>query len=474
MQINSSKSDIIWSYIGIIMSMGSNLIILPFLVKYIDSEMLGLWYVYLSIGGVVTLFDFGFNPTLARNVAYCWSGTAQLNEEGVTKTELAGPNYELLQKLIKTCKLIYLVISLLALLVLLTLGSVYIYKIAGNLFSNTVVISWLLYSIAIFFNLYYGYYATFLRGVGAVSQYNKINVFARSIQIIISVLLLVAGCGILAVSLSYLLYGFLLRILSKRAFCGYCNVGVHLNSLQNKVSLVDVKNLFGIVWHNAWKDGLVAVSNYCANQASTLIASFYLSLTETGIYSISVQMVTAIATISAGLYTAYQPALQSAYANTNYRESIKLMSLAMIAFSVLFVCGTILLLTIGIPILQWVKPENTYDVAVTLGISIYYYFYKRQSYYASFISNTNHVPYVKSYVVSSVFGVILSLCLINFLQWGVWGIIIGQFLPQLVYNTWKWPKEVYKMLETTWSRFVVEGLTCIKNKMVRIYKAWRY
>ena len=81
MQIRSSTSDVSWNYIGIIMSMGSNFLLLPFLIRFIDSEMLGLWYVYLSIGGIVTLFDFGFNPTLARNVAYCWSGAKQLNEE---------------------------------------------------------------------------------------------------------------------------------------------------------------------------------------------------------------------------------------------------------------------------------------------------------------------------------------------------------------------------------------------------------
>ena len=38
MQIRSSKSDVVWSYIGIIMSMASNFLLLPFLMKYVDSE----------------------------------------------------------------------------------------------------------------------------------------------------------------------------------------------------------------------------------------------------------------------------------------------------------------------------------------------------------------------------------------------------------------------------------------------------
>lgn len=467
MQIKSSRSDIIWNYIGIVMSMASNFLLLPFLIKFIDGEMLGLWYVYLSIGGIVILFDFGFNPTLARNVAYCWSGAKELNAEGVGQTQGSEPNFDLLKRVISTCKAIYLVISVAALLVLLSIGTAYIHHISKNLFGGTVIASWLIYAVAVFLNLYYGYFATFLRGVGAVSIYNKINVFARLIQIIVSIGMLLLGYGIIAVSLAYLLYGFLLRAFSKRAFYRYKGIGERLKSIPGKTSVDEIKRLFRIVWHNAWKDGLVAVANYCANQASTLIASMFLSLTETGLYSISVQLITAIATISAGLYTAYQPAMQSAYANHNRNESTRLMSLAMITYSFLFWAGTIALITVGIPILKWVKPENTYNIAVILGIAVYNFFYKRQSYYASFISNTNHVPYVKAYVLSSIAGVVLSIIMVHFMKMGVWGLIIGQFLPQLIYNVWKWPREVYKILETTWAKLVAVGMKFLKAKIGR-------
>lgn len=461
MQIRSTKSDVIWSYIGIIMSMGSNFMLLPFLMRFIDSELLGLWYVYLSIGGIVTLFDFGFNPTLARNVTYCWSGAKQLNEEGVVQTQGSKPNYMLLKKVIGTCKAIYLVISLAALIVMLSIGSVYIYYVSEEVFDRTVIISWLIYVVAVFFNLYYGYFATFLRGVGAVSKYNKINVLARLVQIIISIFLLILGYGIIAVSLAYLLYGFLLRIFSKQAFYKYENIGNRIEEIEEKTSMAEMKQLFKVVWHNAWKDGLVALAHYCASQASTLIASLFLTLTDTGIYSISVQLITAIATIAAGLYTAYQPVMQSAYVNKERDECKRLMSVSMLEFFAIFWIGTIVLVTIGIPMLKWIQPSNTYDISIILGIALYTFFYKRQSYYASFISNTNHVPYVKAYVLSSIAGVICSVVMVYYLQMGVWGLILGQFIPQFIYNVWKWPNEVYKMLDTTWRNFVMVGIKYI-------------
>ena len=467
MQIKSSKNDVVWNYIGIIMSMGSNLLLLPFLMRLMNGDFLGLWYTYLSIGGIVTLFDFGFNPTIARNIAYCWSGAKELTPEGVIYSECKEPNYGLMKKVISTCKIVYLIISLAALIILLSVGTIYVFYISKEIFDSKVIISWLIYSVAVFLNLYYGYFATFLRGVGAVSQYNKINVLSRIIQIVVSIGLLYAGFGIIAVSLAYLLYGFLLRLFSKKAFYKYKDLGTHIREISQKTTKKDIKSLFKTVWHNAWRDGIVAVANYCANQASTLIASMFLSLTETGIYSISVQLITAIATIAAGLYTAYQPAMQSAYANNNKQELKRLMSLAMCIYSLIFIIGTGLLLAAGVPILKIIKPEYTYDYLVIFGIAVYNYCYKRQSYFASFISNTNHVPYVKAYLISSVTGVAASIILVYFFGFGVWGLIIGQFLPQLAYNCWKWPKEALKILDLKQIQFFK---LCVMNTVGFIKK----
>ena len=125
--------------------------------------------------------------------------------------EKSEPNFTLLNKVMKTCKRIYLIISLAALFILATAGFFYIQHISKDIFGSVVIVSWAIYALAVFLNLYYGYFATFLRGVGAIAQYNKINIGARVIQIVVSVVLMYFGFGIIAVAVAYLLYGFLLR-----------------------------------------------------------------------------------------------------------------------------------------------------------------------------------------------------------------------------------------------------------------------
>ncbi|GAA0182417.1 O-unit flippase-like protein [Clostridium sediminicola] len=442
------KNDVIWNYIGTFMSLGSNFLLLPFMMHYLNGEALGLWYVFLSIGGIVNLFDFGFNPTLARNVAYSWSGAVALSKTDAIFVANCEPNIGLLKKVILTCKRIYLIISVLALTILLTIGTVYILHLSNNMIGYTHIAAWIIYSFAVFLNIYYGYYTTFLRGVGAISKINIATVLSRTFQIILSIVLLHLGFGLVAVSLAYLGYGLLFRLISKNAFYKYENIGERIKNDRTIIVSDDIKETFFLVWHNAWRDGMVSLSRYLSNQASVIICSMYLSLTETGIYSISIQLITAIATISGALYTTFQPSLQSAYINNNIEKLKKLMSIAMTVYCTLFWIGVVALIFIGIPILEVIKPDVVFSIPILLVISLYQFLLKHHSYYASYISNTNNVPYMKSFILSSFIGIIISILLIRLTNMGVWGLIFAQIIVQGVYNNWMWPYKVMKSLNT--------------------------
>ena len=68
MMIEIKGKDIVWSYLGALLSMAANIVMIPFLVYYLDENLLGLWYVFCSIGAMTALFDFGFATTFARNI----------------------------------------------------------------------------------------------------------------------------------------------------------------------------------------------------------------------------------------------------------------------------------------------------------------------------------------------------------------------------------------------------------------------
>ena len=118
MKVQIDKSDIIWSYLGVIVSFTSSVISFPIIIYFLDGDLLGLWYVFASIGSISLLFDFGFTLTFARNITYCWSGAKELKKEGTDNEVYKEPDYYLMRDILFTCKRVYLVISLVALLLL--------------------------------------------------------------------------------------------------------------------------------------------------------------------------------------------------------------------------------------------------------------------------------------------------------------------------------------------------------------------
>lgn len=457
MNISLSKKDILWSYIGTILSMGANLLMLPFLMYYLDDDVLGLWYIFASIGAIATLFDFGFGVTFARNVTYAWAGARELKKEGVEFTQNSEPDYKLMKKVLATCKIIYGIIAVVALVLLLTIGTRYVMFVSSEINGYTHIIAWIIYAVAVFLNLYYGYYASFLRGVGDVAQANKNTVWARLVQIILMIIFLLLGFGLIGVCAAYLAYGTLFRLLGKYYFYKYRGIGDNLKKVKGNPSRYEIEEMFHIVWHNAWRDGAISLCNYCCNQVSTLICSAYLSLADTGIYSIGVQIASAIATIAGNLYNTYQPELQAAYVVEDKDKMCKTMSMIVVSFIYLFILGTIGFCIVGVPLLKLVKPSAVVSIPVLVGLCLYQFILKYRNCYTSYFSCTNRIIYVGGFTVSAVLCVVFSFIAIGPFNMGVWGLIIAQIISQALYNLWKWPLLAHKELNLSLKKMFQMG-----------------
>lgn len=461
MLIDLGGKDIIWSYLGTILSMSANFLMLPILIYFLDAETLGLWYVFISIGGIATLFDFGFAVTFARNITYAWSGAKELLPHSVVFADNSEPNWYLMKKVISACKSVYLIISGSALVLLLTIGSWYIIYISHEIDGIQHYAAWLIYSVAIFLNLYYGYYASFLRGVGAIDKVNKNMVVARLAQIMLTLFLLFCGWGIIGASVAYLAYGTIFRLLGKHYFFRYKGIGEKLDCVSEKVSKNDRNQLIKTVWHNAWREGIISISNFLNIQATTLICSMFFTLSQTGIYSITNQFAMAIAVISGTLYMASQPEIQSSYINGDRERTKSIMSFITMSVVYLFVIGIIGVLIIVLPVMDIIKPAMEIPVPIFLGLSCYHFILKIRDCYCSYFSSTNRIIYIKSYILSSFICIVLSVLFCYVTNWGVGGLVISQILSQAVYNTWYWPRKAHLDMGLALKEMIYKGNTRI-------------
>lgn len=464
MKIEVKRIDTIWGYLSTIVSMTINLIMLPFILRYLNPDDVGMYYIFTSLSMLVSFFDFGFGPAFARSISYAWSGANTVEKEGGSYSTNNEPNYGLLKKLFVTCQIFYGIVALTALILALTIGTAYIGHVSGSS-GNEYILAWCIYASAIFINLLFDYYSSLLRGIGAIRCVNKAMVIGRVIQIIACVLLLKLGMGLLGVAIAYFLYGIVFRIIAKIYFDHYKNVKKKIKENNYQINKNDIWATMKILWPNTWKEGVVTVSNYIANQGTTLICSLFLTLQQTGLYSLTTQVVQAIVTIASALYTTYQPALQSAYANQDKENQRKLFSTIIATYVTLFFLGMLALITIGRPVIKIINPEYELEIWVVIGVGIYQFILKYRNCYATYFSSTNRVIYYKAYFVSAIIGVILSYTALSAFDFGIAGLIIPQIISQLIFNAWYWARKAHLEMGLTSFEVMKIGV----NELINMY-----
>lgn len=456
-QIVVTKKDVAWSYAATAINSGIGFILLPILMFFLDSDILALWYIFLSLGAIVNLLDFGLTPSFSRNMTNAWSGAKEILAFGTSKDVSDEPNYDLMAKVMGASKVLYFGLAALSTLALLTAGTVYILYVSSGIDASQVVPGWVVFCVAIFLNVYYGYYVTYLRGIGQVGAYSRITIAAKFVQVVISVSLLLTGWGLLAPAAAYAASGFAIRALSKRCFERFVEVDKH-PVLSQRATFAEIKQMLMVIWPNSWRDGLVSLADYLTTQASTIVCSLFLSLSDSGIYAISMQLLTMVHTVSNVYGTAKRPAIQNAYVAQDETRLASGIGKAMCVYGAIFAVGVVGVAFVVAPVLSWLSPKYVFDTSFLFVLGVYLYIIGRYKIFAGFIAMTNNLCYWRSFIVSSVFGLGAAALALRCFGSSVYLLIVPQLFVQLVYNAWKWPRYFKKQVGLTEIKLIVAGV----------------
>ena len=437
--------------------MGSNFLLIPLLLVFLSKEQVGLWYVFVAISGFSQLLEFGFTATLSRNILYCISGVRRLTKQGCDYNSVApGIDWHLLRAVLTTSKVIYAVMGIVALGLSASLGTVYVYGVTYGFAIEGSLLSWLVFVIAIFTNLYFLYCLTFLRGVGDVAGENKAKTIARISQLFLTAVLLIAGLGLVAAAIGFFIYSFLMRLIAMRQFKKHSEIQeglMHDGSAISKEEMLDVLKTISFV---AWRDGVVSLAWYGATQAASLISSSYLGLEETATYSVMLQFASAIYNLSSAYMRSCFPMFQSASVHGDVETQRRTVETGISGYVVLYVCGYVAAALI-LPLLVIFKKDFICDQGLFAGIAMYYFLLNQHSLFCNLIVCMNEIPYFRAYIISTCCGIALSILFCGPLQMGPWGLVLGQALPQLMYNNWRWPLYVLTRVKTSYFSAIGSG-----------------
>ncbi len=475
MKIKISKGDVIWSYVGYFFTLFTNVIILPFVMKLVPTIELGLWYTFLSVGQIVSIFDGTFTGSVSRNITYAWSGMKSIQAEGFVNNEnvMDGPNYRLLISILMTCKKIFSVVSVAALAFLISAGTIYIGYTASEINFQIWISAWIIYIAGVFFNLYYSYWITALKGIGAMQQAQKASVAAKIVQIAVSLTGLYFGGGIIALSAAYLLSGLILRTVGKYSFMHYENIKNSYKKYYTEVGKQEIKSNFKLIWHNAKKNGISCVGAFGITQTATLLCSAYIGLEETASYGLCLQIINALTGFALIYFNTICPRLTELKVGgqKTKKDFINLMSLSVSVYWVMYALELVAVIFLGLPVIRIIKSNTEIPVKMLVFIGIYLFLENNHAMFSKIIEMSNIVPYVKACLISAALIVIGQVFTAKFTSFGIYGLMAVQCVVQLCYNNWKWPSVILKSYSLDPIKIIKlgfnEGINIMKKVMKR-------
>ncbi|QQV03376.1 MULTISPECIES: O-unit flippase-like protein [Chryseobacterium] len=470
MELKIGKKDLIWGYFAQFFSIASGILILPIILKLLSPEEVGLNYIMLTIGTFVTLFDFGFAPQFGRNITYIFSGSQNLLKEGIMQnTERLDVNYKLLFVMIQSAKFLYKRLSFIILVLLLTLGTLYIYKITNGFTSvkNSLFI-WVIYCVSIYFNMYYAYYSSLLNGKGLVTEYRKSLVYSKFFYTVIALILLFCKVGLLSVVIANLITPFIVKYFSHKFF--------FTKELNDKLkgyesSKEEKLELIKIIWHNAKKLGLVYLGSFAITKIGMFISGLFLSLENIASYGLMIQLVSLIAIVSTTISTLYQPRIASLRILNSTKELLNDFSYTVVVFKFLFILGSIVFILLGNYMLQSIGSSTVLPSGTILTIyCIVVFLETNHSLFSSFLVTNNEIPFVKATLIAGVLISILTYLFLKFTDLGLLSLVLVPLFVQLAYNNWKWPFVVCDFFQISYLKFNSIGFANMKNNINKVLR----
>lgn len=470
MGVEITKKDVTWSYVAKLFQIGSGLVTLPLILRLLTKEEVGMNYLMLTVSSIVGLMDFGFSPQFGRNFTYVNSGARRLCREGVEEERGGSIDWHLLSVLISTARFVYRRLSVLALIVMLTFGTGYIwYLTEGFTNVNNSLYIWILYSFSTYFNIYFSYYSSLLTGSGMIRESSQAAILSKSAYLVLCTLFLLLGWGLFAVVAANFIAPFVQRYVSYRA---YFKPELKARLAEQTVTREDIRETFSVIWFNAKKLGINFIGAYAVNKMGMFIIGFFLPLATIGSYGLLTQLTTIVTGIANTMFVTYLPKVSHCRVTGDRPMLKRTISFSMVVGQIIMLAGALGIIFVAPYLLELIKSQTMlpsrlicvlYLVIVALELN--------HSEFASVISTENKIPYVLPSLVSGGVIVLLTFIALKFTTLGLLGVVLVQGIVQAAYNNWRWPLWVFRELDMSISEFYGTGFDSIIKTVSGLWKS---
>ncbi len=450
-----TRKDVVWGYVAQGCNIGANILVLPAIFKFLASDTLGIWYVFVNLGMFSTLIGVVFQSAFSRNISYAFGGATSLLKDGVDEDARVLPdaNYPLIKSLLYAMNRFYIYVSVGMGLILVSIGSLYIYYLTKDFSDQQAILySWILYVASVVFSFYCINFYSILQGRGYIKEHNQLLIINRMIYMLLTYILLFSGYGIsgvvIANCISAVVNFFTGRLMT------YKN-GLKEILKNTEMSTVD---MMAVVWRNTYRQGLANLAMYISTKGGLFYASLFIPLATIAKYGLSLQVVNVLTTVSLLYFSSYLPYVSQSWITHNYTNIRRIYTKSLVLMLILYISGCISVLFLGDWGLRLIGSGTTLLPTVPLLLLfVVYLLDSNQALAISLISSSNKVPYMPAAIISAIAIFLLMPIMINVFDLGISGVILSIGLVQLCYQNWKWVLEVSKRIRLNYRQQLLLG-----------------
>ena len=446
--IKIGRKDVIWNYLATFFQIGSGILLFPIILRLLPSETVGVWSIFMAIGSLIGLLDFGFSPSFTRNITYIFSGVNSLEKTGISNGYIDNEiNINLLSNTIRAMRWFYSRVAFIAFILLITVGSAYLFSILNSNFNGNkaqVTTAWIIFCIVNTYNIYTLYYDALMIGRGLIKKDKQLIIISQLMYLSVSIVLIFCGFGLISIVVGQALAVIIKRILSNRFF-----FTPELKKEIKEVNTDNFRDILKIITPNSIKVGFTSLGAFLVLQSSVIIGSLYISLNELASYGITVQVINVIATLASVYYSSYMPKVAQLRVGDNITAIKQIYIKSIMIMMLTFVASGIMLIIFGGWALHLLKSQTTIlseNMIITL--LIINLLEKNHAIAGGFLLSKNEVPYFKAAIISGIATVILLFTLLKYEQMGLWGMILAPGIVQISYQNWKWPSVLIRQLNS--------------------------
>lgn len=232
------------------------LVVFPIIYKYLSSEAAALWMIFTLFVSLQNLFDLGFQNVFVRILSQASTGSWSLLKGKQVVGEVCDQvKDKLLLRIDSTIRFVYSVLTIFFLLLVVSIGTLYIYQREIQLsVDDFSIYFWYLFVIGLITSFYNRRYTSYLIGV-------KCLALVKRLESIVNFFSLIIGLG------AFLIYPYLLTLIINYTLWQLI-LGISFRNSYEKRKVVEKhklyldKEVFKFVWPMAWKGTISSLSSY--------------------------------------------------------------------------------------------------------------------------------------------------------------------------------------------------------------------